>query len=584
MPPPKDDPSNALDELLGAMDQEATDTIGGFHRLEPVDWSLRRYAEEVRHLDGAPMSLARDPFMWQIYADEAREVVIRKSAQARVSEFGITWSLHAVDVLRRNVGYFFPNFAQLESYADERFKTRAIQASPRLDALARAGGASLKKIRLWDRYLYLKGAYDRTQVISTALDRFVADEVDEMDQRNFRAIYERLEGSDDRHRLLYSTPTIPDYGISKAFEAGCQFHWHLQCDRCDHWNRLHWFDNVVLEGPRAGQVVCARCEATLDRMRPGQWIADYPDREVHSYQVERLFVASAEVGALVRTWNSGKHRDEFYYSTLGRPYVPAGSQISLAMLEACPTYDPATYRPTGMTVLGADIGSLCDFRVSEICQDGYKRFLDSGAVHDFRELGQKMTEWNVQRAVIDKFPETKAARQFAHDFAGRVWMCTYPGSPPKAANEYGIVWDDDAYECKVDRTESLDRVADRISNRKLIYPVGLTTDPRYERYVEQIQASVRIRKAQMDDRGLVDENRVRYVWVETRPDHQHHAENYDELAASRLECEPSFTWGIIDRSGGGTRLGKLDTTRLDPQERVKQYKQAIIVAIDRLTE
>ena len=87
---------------------------------------------------------------------------------------------------------------------------------------------------------------------------------------------ERMGHSEYKEALFLSNPTLPDYGVSKAFQETDQRYWLLKCEACGGWTDLiETFPNCLVEvGDRVIRA-CRKCQAELDPSR-GEWVAKHP--------------------------------------------------------------------------------------------------------------------------------------------------------------------------------------------------------------------------------------------------------------------------------------------------------------------
>ena len=73
---------------------------------------------------------------------------------------------------------------------------------------------------------------------SVPVDFIVFDELDEAPQKAVDMAMQRMAHSEVKEWLKLSNPTIPDYGIDKAFQETDQRYWLLKCPSCGHYTCL----------------------------------------------------------------------------------------------------------------------------------------------------------------------------------------------------------------------------------------------------------------------------------------------------------------------------------------------------------
>ena len=76
----------------------------------------------------------------------------------------------------------------------------------------------------------------------------VLDEYDEMRLRSIKLAEERLSGNVEKEVWKISTPTIPDFGVSKEYLTTTQEHFHFQCPRCSRFTELVFPECVEIIG------------------------------------------------------------------------------------------------------------------------------------------------------------------------------------------------------------------------------------------------------------------------------------------------------------------------------------------------
>ena len=90
--------------------------------------------------------------------------------------------------------------------------------------------SNLKQIG--NSFLYLRGMRSRVSLKSVPVDFIVFDELDEAPQKAVDMAMQRMAHSEVKEWLKLSNPTLPDYGIDKAFQETDQRYWKLKCPSC----------------------------------------------------------------------------------------------------------------------------------------------------------------------------------------------------------------------------------------------------------------------------------------------------------------------------------------------------------------
>lgn len=284
----------------------------------------------------------------------------------------------------------------------------------------------------------------------------------------------RLGSSRDGWVRIASTPRYPGAGIHALFEQSDQRYYWLPCPHCHLAQRLTWEANVDQEH---ALLVCSRCRQPLDLWAPGEWRAAAPgNAETRGYHVSRLYSPMANLPAMVRQSRQAlslHDQQAFQNEVLGEVHVPATGALSPDVLDRC----RRTYR------LDEYAGEVCDMGVDVsgavlwvvVCgrpnSAGERRLWGAGTVRDFADLAPLLQRFHVRRCVIDSRPESRAARAFAAEHRGIVWLADYDRRQPgweavkrTARNDVDCV--------HLNRTDALDEVAAGFRDQRLLLPAN----------------------------------------------------------------------------------------------------------------
>ena len=126
----------------------------------------------------------------------------------------------------RGILYLFPSRSDVLDFSRGRI-------SPLIDDNAESIGKWIQEIdaagikRVWNTFLYLRGMHSRVGLKSVPVDLVIFDELDEAPQNMVDMAMERMGHSELKEVLMLSNPTLPDYGIDKAFQETDQRYWLL---------------------------------------------------------------------------------------------------------------------------------------------------------------------------------------------------------------------------------------------------------------------------------------------------------------------------------------------------------------------
>lgn len=522
-----------------------------------LEWTRRK---RPLLIPGRPFDIEGHKYLIDLYRCQSKEIVVKKSGQAGVSEWLISYAVHACDQRNANVLYIFPTEGTLSDFSTARLGP-AVEASEYLQQIivsGSGGGGSkgsdritLKRFR--DRFMYLRGSLvepdgSAPKLKSVDADVLILDEVDELDQRCPPIARKRLghSRSDLGNVLWVSTPTFPGYGIDAEYTDTDQREWFLPCPHCGHKQPLT-IDQVVLEWDEIGRpltwngqtenrvwVGCEHCSKELDRLADGEWVAKYPGSERAGFHITKLFSPHNRLIDIVKNLDTPDEtkRREAFNQDLGETYTPRGGNLTTEVIDACRRdygHGPDRFHTCCM---GIDVGAVLHVVVRTV-----PNFLNK----ETKQLYAGETTWesihnliaiyNPRTIVVDANPETSKARELQNHYQwNRVWVAYYPNQPLGTKRTEIAEWD------VVNRRVTLDRT--RIMDMMFAgFYGGKSTLPAHARnirdYYKQMRANIRVMK-EIGNSGVEVA-----TYIEHGADHYAHAEVYC-LAA--LSCRIGTGW------------------------------------------
>lgn len=552
--------------------------------------ALLEWAERYRRIDGQPFSLDRFAPLRAIYADDHPHIVVIKPSQRGLSEWAINYAIFALDrggevwaagsKTGLNVGYLFPTQMALSAFSKERVSGLK-RESVYLEALLGDGDdydtVDFKQIR--DSYLYLRGGWSESGLLSFAADVAIFDEYDRMEPSAIALGRRRLNASIVRREIDLSTPTLPGIGIHGLY---------LQSDRqvyeqwhdCGDWVTFDFFCDVRVDGQpyampgaagwqtwpaeliRASDVrlYCPTCHQPISdeqRVASGRWRAEAPEvKGLRGYHVPwwPFPVVDLTEYAVTAVSPDPSELTELYRSDLGLPYESSGSRVTREMLAALSHDLPGGVLPVmawRSTTMGVDVGSRFHYRVTSIGADGVRYVRAIGSATSWAEVDDLMATYRVRLCVVDAFPEEHGANAFVGRHKGKAVTAIYPTAnalkgvlfapaDPAKAIEVGRV--------SINRTMAMDTVFASIKGAAERWPATLHNDPEASAH---LTAPVRVETLDAHGQSRAD-------WVHTKPDHLFHASVYDHIARQLLAGQGD--WGGIGMAGLG--LGAAKDSRL----------------------
>lgn len=522
-------------------------------RLSLLDWTTRhrRYLEAGRAFD-----MDSHGYLREIYASNAQRMVVQKAGQVGVSEYLISYALHACDQRNATVMYIFPNDGLVSDFSTTRLGP-AIEASEYLTGRVVDGiggdkrGSDRKTLkRIGDRFLYLRGATVKPdgkapQLKSVPADVLIFDELDEIDPRAPAIARKRLGHSSTAEERMVSTPMYPGRGVHAEYMQSDMRRWLVPCPHCGHKQALTIHQCVTewdeLERPAEWHgksdgrawLACDRCKGELNRLAAGEWVAEQPGIDLVGYHIPKFvspFVSVEEIVANLSTTDETKRREAFNQD-LGEPYTPRGGSLTDVILDSCRGDYAHGVDASAPCFMGVDVGRVLHVVVrAKADSEGKRRQLFAGEVPSFDELGRLIRLYNPRAVVIDALPETKSARQLQSEFRrGLIWLAYYTAAKEGSKKEKPIQWDFTQSTANLDRTRTIDETFARFIERSNTLPANARDIRDYYRH---LIAPVRVLEDAPNGAQI-----ARYV--ESGPDHYAHSENYC-LAAS--ECPLAQGW------------------------------------------
>jgi hypothetical protein len=490
-------------------------------KSENAPASLGLWAEKTPViLDVRPFSFHRHEYLITPYADNHPCIVEIKAAQMGLTTKAMLKAMYAARYRNlRGILYLFPSRTDVTEFAKGRIDP-LIEDNP--DTLGKwlqeTDSANIKQI--WNCFLYLRGMKSRVGLKSIPVDFVIFDEMDEAAPSAVDMAMERMSHSEFGEVLKLSNPTLPDYGIDKAFQETDQRYWLLKCEKCGEYTCLEdTFPDCLVEiGGHAPRVIraCRKCKAELNPS-VGEWVAKHPAvTEKHGYHYSQLFSHYVDPADILHQFRTSNNLTEFYNLKLGMAYVKAANRLTVQeVLALCGEHENAS-SDHGPCSMGVDQGKVLHVVIGKREWQSAARIVHIGSYDAWEELDRLMKIFNVSRAVVDALPETRNARAFAERHKGKVFLSYY-----SEHQKSGYRWNDGDLTVHSNRTESMDASHGEIAAARIVLP----------RYCEMTQEFARqlanvAKKLEEDE----ESGSKRYVYVKLGPDHFRHALNYEAMA------------------------------------------------------
>jgi hypothetical protein len=485
------------------------------------DIPFHEWAEDII-LDGRPFTFDRHEYLIEPYKDNHPHQVEEKAAQMGLTSkamlrvaYGARYGGY------KGILYLFPSKTDVTEFSKGRIDP-LIEGNPdTIGAWIRNTDAANIK-RIWNAFLYLRGMQSRIGLKSIPVDFIVFDELDEAPPNAVDMAMERMSHSELREVLKLSNPTLPDYGIDKAFQETDQRYWLLKCKKCGEYNCLEdTFPDclVALKGKTVR--LCQHCKDRALNPSVGQWVAKRPSvTDKRGYHYSQLFSHFVDPVDILHQFRTTNNLTDFYNLKIGIAYVEAENRLSVQEVLALCGDEGIESESSSPCSMGVDQGKDLHVVIGRRCYQKAGKIVHLGVYKDWEELDRLMDNFKVSRCVVDALPETRNARAFAERHKEKVYLNYY--------NEHQkghYAWNEKEFIVQCNRTESLDMSHKEIVDKTIILPKQCEITRTFAEQMHNVAKKLETNE---------ETGSKRYVYVKLGPDHFRHAYNYEAMARNVL--------------------------------------------------
>ena len=509
-------------------------------RLDTLMWVD---INKIKFREGMNFTLVGHRFQADMLCDNSPRQCTMKGAQIGLTS---TWMLkiaHGMSYGKYPQGaiYFFPTSSKAEEFCKSRFDP-LLSINPCLRRLVQSTNAATIK-QIANSWLYFRGARMTHKVggatsgkessinlKETPADVLVFDECDEMKPTMIELAKTRMFHSKVRQEAYLSTPTVPDWGIDRLYQASDMRVWMIKCLKCNHETCLELefpecLGERTVDDKMQAFKKCMKCGEEIFT-RDGNWIAQQPSKaeDMVGWWISSLnsyFVQPTEILNSYRNPPEGG-LSEVYNSLLGMPYIDTENRLTASQVFNRCGKDPMQMENDGPCCAGVDVGK--DLHVTI----GYKpgrdtiKVIKMARISNFNDLHDLSQRFNIRCMVIDKYPETHKVRDFRKQERFPIFMCGYQEGKQRGPT----AWDEKNREIHGNRTELLDASHNIIANTDRLELPRKTEE--VEVYANHMSNAAKVLETD-DDTGA----RL-YKYRKLGADHYRHSTNYLMLAAERV--------------------------------------------------
>lgn len=485
---------------------------------------------------GEPMQFMDMNYLLELYMciNRTPKMVVEKSVQCGLSElFIIQAHLEAASGL--TVMYVLPKYESRNRFVNNRIHKLHRRVEQYKSLVKTASGAHRTSLmHFGNGTLAFVGSNVESEFIEMPVDSAFVDEKDRCNLANLLLLPDRLTASPYKYQREISNPTVEGFGIDERYLESSQAQWKIKCESCGEHFTPDFFRHVVRQidtrvyEPRDPEYEEGKemrlihdCGAPVDRLKEGEWVHDFPEKEWQGYRISKLYTKHTPLSTLYKSWMDATgnelKKQVFFNSDLGLPFTAKGAKVTQSDLQrCCRDYSWPVSRSSNTKIMGVDVGAELVVVVRDLCRDGdaqILRLLYAGRVPSFAMLGDLIKKWNPKIVVIDAYPEIHKVMELKAEYKQVISSRFQEGHRKINVDKKGR-------EITMDRTAILDYVKQAIDEETNILPPNAEfIDEGY--YFDQMTASTRI--LETDEKNL---EKSRFVWVHTRGDHYFLAEAY----------------------------------------------------------
>ncbi len=502
---------------------------------------------------GQPYSFVDHEFQEKVLNDTSRDVVVKKCSQIGLSETAARMALALVNVLRPyTVAYTLPTALFAGTFAKTRIDPVIMGSKTMKENIHKTNDNNEVK-QFGDSFLYMRGSATSNAPISIPCDHLIHDELDFSDQEVIGQYTSRLTHSKWKRTTKFSTPTVPKYGVSLAFDESRRHYNMVKCNHCNHYFAPDYHKHVKIPGYdrpleeitkhilqkirfREAQLLCPKCYKVPSlQVEHREWVCENPHENfiAAGYQITPFDAPNIiEISYLVEASTKYGRRQDFVNFNLGLEAEDKEATLTREDIER--NIERQFEIPTsGTYVMGVDCGNNYHFCIAHVgpwgdltvvhtesCGMGLAR----AKYHDLRK------RFRVVCTVIDGAPhaETVMALQaedwncYAAVYIRSKNMVTHTVVDKETEPEKGSVF---VRQVNINRSRSFDGYMDfvRSGHLKIIHS---------ENNEQIITHHISMKRVQTYDN---DSGEMHFSWQKTDGnDHYHHTFQYC-WTASRIK-------------------------------------------------
>jgi hypothetical protein len=348
--------------------------------------TIAKWIKENTTYASQPYSYVDHEFQERIMSDTSRDVTITKCSQVGMSEVGSRMSLALVNVLRPyTVAYTLPTAHFAGTFAKTRIDPVITGSKVMRQNIHKTNDNNEVK-QFGDSFLYIRGAASSNAPISIPVDHLVHDEVDFSDQEVLGQYVSRLTHSKWRRTTKISTPTLPGFGIHRAFGESRRWFNMCKCNHCNHQFIPDYYSHVRIPGFtgdlttinkslltrirfQEAAIHCPKCGLQPSLQVPHrEWVCENPTENFvgAGYQITPFDAPNIiQVPYLVEASTKYDRIQDFVNFNLGLPAEDKEATLTKEDFESVFVRAEST-EMSSVHVMGVDVGNVYHFTIGAV--------------------------------------------------------------------------------------------------------------------------------------------------------------------------------------------------------------------------
>jgi hypothetical protein len=293
----------------------------------------RAFCEFAIRLDQRPFSLADRPHFWDIYASQAKNLVVRASRQCEKSTFLVNRIIYdAVQSPGIKILLVSPRKEQGDLFSRDRLQPMILNSPVVRQVLWPYENRRMPieniTFQNGSRVYFRSAFHDANSVRGISADELFIDEYQDVAHGELGVIQETISHSQNARTVLVGTPKLADNPLESAFNQSTANEWRVTCEKCGH---LVLLDERAI-GTRS--FICPSCAAPINPSQ-GRWVPRNPQATLgDGFWINHTMLCWLNIhDVLARKASYDPIR--FQNEVLGLPVTLGDHMVTRDELEAC---------------------------------------------------------------------------------------------------------------------------------------------------------------------------------------------------------------------------------------------------------